>query len=195
MIPPFNRRDSLRFACGLAFILGCIAASIAGQRGASGREMGLSAAVAVCLAFILSAILTRRLPPDMALRPLDDVARREALAPPPAERARLRVAFVHEPLGVSRMDIYLDDKRVGQLRAGMAFVLPVRPGLHVLSARVWLRRLDLRDQINALPGTDSDIAIRASGSKSRSYGVERRGLAALLHDERMILVSPDAGEA
>lgn len=148
-----------------------------------------------CAAFILSGLLSRRLPPDIPFRPLDAVERRHASAPPQAELARLRVAFAHEPLGFSRMDVYIDGVRVGQLRTGMAFVVPVTPGPRVLSARVWLRRLDLQDQINALPGVDSDITIRVSGRRSRSYGVERHGLQALLRDERTILVRPGIAEA
>lgn len=196
MPPPFNRWDSTRYACSLAVIFAGLASDAAWQWGGwQQRGLGLTVMAAGGAAFVLSGLLSRRLPPDIPLRPLDAVERRHASAPPQAELARLRVAFAHESLGFSRMDIYLDGVRVGQLRAGMAFVMPMRPGLRVLSARVWLRRLDLRDQINALPGTDADITIRVSGSKYRSYDVERHGLQALLHDERTILVRPGVAEA
>ena len=86
--------------------------------------------------------------------------------------------------------MFLDGVRVGQLRPGTALVLSMRPGRHVLSARVWFRRLDLRDEINALPGTDSDFVIRGAGGKARTYEVDRHGLPALLRDRRTVLVEP-----
>ena len=92
--------------------------------------------------------------------------------------------------GVYRLDVVVDGVRIGQLRPGTAFVVPIRLGQHVLSARVWLRRLELRDQINALPGTDSDFVIRGSGGTSRSYAVDRHRLPGLLRDRRMVLVEP-----
>ena len=196
MPPPLNRWDSARYACGLAVILGLVAVAAASQWSGWGqRAVGLSAIAAGCAAFALSGFLTRRLPPDIRFRRLDPAQRRDAAGPPPAELARLRIAYAPEPLGVSRMDIYLDGMRVGQLRSRTAFVVPVQPGLRVLSARVWLRRVDFGDQINALPGTDTDVTIRVSGSKSRSYGVERHGLTATLRDERTILVQPVVPQA
>ncbi len=197
MMPsPFHRRDSLRYAGGLAIILAALGAAAAGQWAGSGwGGVGLAALVAAGAAVLLAGLASRRLPPDLPFHRLDAAERLEAAGPAPPGSGRLRVAFAYEPLGVSRMDVYLDDVRVGQLCAGMAFVIPVRPGLRVLSARVWLRRVDLRDQVNALPGTDSDITIRVSGSKARSYGVERHSLRATLGDARTILVRPAVPQA
>ncbi len=196
MMPPLNRWDSMRYASGLAIIVGLLAAAAAAQWSDWGlRAVGLSGVAAGCAAFALTGFLTRRLPPDIRFRRLNPAERQDAAGPPPVELARLRIAFAPDPLGVSRMDIYLDGRRVGQLRNGMAFVVPIKPGLRVLSARVWLRRLDFGDRTNALPGTDSDVTIRVSGSKSRSYAVERHGLGATLADQRTILVEPSVSQA
>lgn len=191
MPPPFNRRDSARFACAAVALLAALAAEAARQGGWSARGIGLSALAALCAALLLSAFLTRRLLPDVSLRPLEAAGRRDAIAPPPPDAAaRLRVALRHEPLSFYRLDVFVDEVRVGQLRPGTALVVSLRPGLRVLSARVWLRRLDLRDQVNALGGTDSDFVITGSGGRARSYGIDRHGLPALLGDPRTILVRP-----
>ena len=71
-------------------------------------------------------------------------------------------------------------------------VLPMPPGAHVLTVRLWLWRLGGREMINALPGTDTDIAIRGSGGRSRQYSIERRDLASVLADRRIVLVQMPA---
>ncbi len=196
MPPPFNRWDSARYACGAAFLLAALAGGTVFQSGGWGwRGTILVGSAAAGAAFVLSGLLTRSLPPDMALRRLTAAERQAATAPPAPATARLRVARPPGPLDWSRMDIYLDGARVGQLRAGMAFVVPLRPGLRELSARVWLRRIQLRDQVNALPGTDTDIAIHVSGSKERSYSVDRQSLQSTLRDGRTILVRPAVSQA
>ena len=196
MPPPLNRWDSARYACGLAVIVAGLAGNAAAQwDDMQPHAVALGALAGVCLAFLLVGIAARRLPPDLPFRRVDAAGRRAAAEPASPGLARLRLALGREPLAWSRMDIYVDGARIGQLRAGMAFVVPVRPGSHVLSARVWLRRVDFRESINALPGTDSDIMIRGSGSKIRNYGVERRELSATLRDERTILVHPAVMEA
>ena len=77
---------------------------------------------------------------------------------------------------------------IAQLRPGTATVLPISVGAHVLTMQVWLRRLGGREMINALPSTDMDIVIRGSGSRSRQYAIERREMASVLADRRMVLV-------
>ena len=195
MTPPFNRRDSACYALCLAMLLAALAATAAWQAGFGASGAGLGAIAAAVAAVLLAGILTRRLPPDITLRRLTLAGREDAAGPPASGMARMRIAFAPAPLGFARIDILLDGVRVGQLCPGMAFVVPVRSGLRVLSARMWLRPVDLRDRINALPGTDSDITIRVSGSKTRSYGVERASLAAVLRDRRTVLVSPAVREA
>jgi hypothetical protein len=89
---------------------------------------------------------------------------------------------------LARLDLQLDGMRIAQRRPGMAVVLPIPPGAHVLTMQVWLRRLGTGEMINALPGTDTDIEVRGSGGRSRQYSVERRNLASVLTDRRIALV-------
>ena len=87
-----------------------------------------------------------------------------------------------------RLDLHLDGARVAQLRPGTAVVLPMPPGAHVLTLQVWLRQLGDGEMINALPGADYDIVVSASGGKARTYAIERRDVAAVLADRRIVLV-------
>ena len=85
---------------------------------------------------------------------VDEVERQDAAGPPAVGLPRLRVALCREPMTVCRLDVSLDGVWIGQLPSWhhVRGADPTGAG-HVLSARVWLRRLELRDQINALPGT------------------------------------------
>ena len=187
MIAPFNRRDS-----------GC-AAIVAGLVAGGGTLTFATGASLLALAFagltvLVLGLLLRTLPADLRLRPMTEAAARQAVAPPPPGLARLRVALRPEMLSWSRLDLHLDGVRIAQLRPGTAIVMPIQPGAHVLTMQVWLRRLGAREMINALPGTDTDIVIRGSGSKSRQYSVERRDLASVLTDRRIVLVeTPGSG--
>ena len=133
-------------------------------------------------------VLLRTLQPDLRLRPMTGAAARQAAAPPPPGLARLRVALLPETLSWSRLDPFLDGARIAQLRPGTATVLLIPPGAHVLTMQVWLRRLGAREMINALTGTDTDTLIRGSGSRSRQYAIERRELASVLADYRIVLL-------
>ena len=190
MPPPFNRRDSARFACGAVALLAALTGGVAWQTGRGVPATALAVLAASCAALALSMLLTQHLPPDAHLPRLTPAERRDATEPPPPGTARLRVALRREALAFYRMDLFVDGARVGQLRPGAALVVPLRPGPRVLSARIWLRRLDLRDQINALPGTDSDFVITGSGGRARTYGIDRHGLPVLLRDPRTVLVRP-----
>ena len=117
-----------------------------------------------------------------------EAAARQAVAPRPPGLARLRVALLPEMLSWSRLDLHLDGVRIAQLRPGTATVLAIPPGAHVLTMQVWLRRLGAREMINALPGTDCDVVVSASGGRSRQYAIERRNLASVLADRRIVLV-------
>ena len=159
-----------------------------GLASAPGQEFGFAAA-AVALTMLVLFALLRRLLPDLPLCPMPEVAARQAIAPPPPGTARLRVALLPEALSWYRLDLFLDGVRFGQLRPGKALVRSMPPGAHVLTMQVWLRRLGAIEMINALPGTDTDIVIRAGGGKSRQYGIERRDLASVLADRRVVLVA------
>ena len=182
MIAPFNRRDS-----GFA----TIAAGLVAGGGTLALVPGAPLLALVCagLAILVLGLLLRTLPPDLRLRPMIEAAARQAVAPPPPGLARLRVALLPEWLNWSRLDLQLDGMRIAQLRPGMAVVLPIPPGAHVLTMQVWLRRLGTGEMINALPGTDTDIEVRGSGGRSRQYSVERRNLASVLADRRIVLVT------
>ncbi len=193
--PPFNRRDSACYASGAALLAVLAAGAASRSAGWGPPGTGLAVVAAACGAVLLVAALAGRLPPDLSLTCLDAAGRREASGPPLPGTARLRVAFRRAPLAFGRMDVLLDGVRVGQLRPGMALVVPIPTGGHTLSARVWLRRLDLRDQINALPGTDSDFVIEGSGGRERRYAIDRHGLGAVLLDPRTVLVGPPGPRA
>ena len=107
--------------------------------------------VAACFVLTMLALfaLLRRLPADLTLRAMPESAARQAIAPPPPDIARLRVALLPEALTWSRLDVFLDGVRVGQLRPGTAFVRSMPPGAHALTMRVWLRRLGTAEMINA----------------------------------------------
>ncbi len=183
MIAPFDRRHS-----------GCatIAAGLAAGGGTLIAAPGVPLLALACagLAMLVLCRLLRTLPPDLHLRPMIEAAPRQAAAPPPPGLARLRVALLPEVLSWSRLDLHLDGTRIAQLRPGTATVLPIPPGAHVLTMQVWLRRLGTGEMINALPGTDRGIVIRGSGDRSRQYGIERRELASMLEDRRIMLVEP-----
>ena len=201
MTAPFDRRDS---ACA-AIVAGLVAG---GGALTYAPAAPLLAVACVGLAVLVMGLSLRTLPPDLRLRPMIGAAARQAAAPlspappspaPPSPAppwpalpsqapARLRVAVLPEALGWYRLDLQLDDVRVAQLRPGTAVVLPMPPGAHVLTVRLWLWRLGGREMINALPGTDTDIAIRGSGGRSRQYSIERRDLASVLADRRIVLV-------
>ena len=193
MFPPFNRRDSGRYALAGAALLAALAADVASQFGWNGDGIGLAALAAGCGTILLFAALTWRLPADVRLCRLDGSARLSALEPPAPDTARLRIALRREKLAFYRMDLFIDRVRVGQLRPGAALVIMLPPGCHVLSACVWLRRLDLQEQINALPGTDSDFMVESSGSKRRQFGIERRDISARLRDGQTMLIGPPVG--
>ena len=181
MIAPFDRRDS-----------GC--ATIAAGLIAGGGTLAIVpgapylAVTSAMLTMLVLGVLLRTLPPDLRLRPLSEAAARQAAAPPPPGLARLRVALLPEMLSWSRLDLHLDGARIAQLRPGAATVLPIPPGAHVLTMQVWLRRLGAREMINALPGTDCDVVVSASGGRSRQYAIERRNLTSVLADRRVVLV-------
>ena len=181
MIAPFNRRDS-----GCATIVAGLVAGGGSLIAAPGAFL-LAFALAG-LTMLVLGLLLRTLPPDLRLRPVIEAAGRQAVAPPPPGLARLRVALLPGMLSWVRFDLHLDGARIAQLRPGTATVLPMPPGAHVLTIQVWLRRLGPGEMINALPGTDTDIVIRGSGGTSRQYSVERRGLASVLADRRIVLV-------
>ena len=187
VIAPFNRRDS-----------GC-AAAVAGLVAAGGTlsyapASPLLAPACAGLAMLVLGLLLRTLPPDLRLQPMTEAAARQAAAPPPPGLARLRVVLLPEVLSWYRLDLRLDEVRIAQLRPGTMTVMPMPPGAHVLTVQVWLRRLGGREMINALPGTDTDIVIRASGGRSRQYSVERRDLASVLKDRRIVLVEMPASD-
>ena len=184
MIAPFNRRDSGAFA-----IVAGLLAMVAAWSLVSWTGWGTSL-VAACLVLTMLALfaLLRRLPADLTLRAMPESAARQAIAPPPPDIARLRVALLPEALTWSRLDVFLDGVRVGQLRPGTAFVRSMPPGAHALTMRVWLRRLGTAEMINALPGTDTDIVVRGSGGKARQYSIERRDMASVLADRRIVLL-------
>ena len=190
MTAPFNRRDS---ACA-AIVAGLVAG---GGALTYAPAAPLLAVACAGLAVLVMGLSLRTLPPDLRLRPMIGAAARQAAAPPspapPSQAlARLRVAVLPEALGWYRLDLQLDNVRVAQLRPGTAMVLPMPPGAHVLTIRLWLWRLGGREMINALPGTDTDIAIRGSGGRSRQYSIERRDLASVLADRRIVLVQMPA---
>ena len=56
--------------------------------------------------------------------------------------------------------------------------------------QVWLRRLGTTELINALPGTDTDLLVRASGGKSSQYSVQRQDIATALADRRIVVFGP-----
>lgn len=181
MIAPFNRRDSGCAALAAALAVGAMTlASVPGAPWLAVAPAGLT--------ILVLGVLVRTLPPDLRLRPVPEAAARQAVAPPPPGLARLRVARLPEPLSWVRLDLHLDGVRVAQLRPGTAVVLPIPPGEHVLTMRVWLRRLGARELINALPGTDFDVIIRSGGGKGRTYAVERGNVASVLLDRRIVLV-------
>ena len=97
------------------------------------------------------------------------------------------MALLPEMLSWVRLDLHLDGVRIAQLWPGAATMLRLPPDAHDLTMQIWLPRLGRGEMINALPGTDTDIVIRGSGSKSRQYGVERRGLASV-EDRGIVLV-------
>ena len=190
MMAPFNRRDSGALAVGAGLVVIVIALSLA--PGPGWRALGLCAAVVVLTMLVLFALL-RRLPPDLPLRAMPGGAAARAIAPPQSDAARLRVAVLPEALSWYRLDLYLDGVRFGQLRPGTALVRPMPPGEHALTMRLWLRRLGRAEMINALPGTDTDIVVRGSGGNARSYSIERRDMASVLQDRRIVLVEPAGG--
>ena len=181
MIAPFNRRDS-----GCATITAGLVAG--GGTLAVVPAAPLLALACAGLAMLVLSLLLRTLPPDLRLRPMTEAAARQAVAPPPPGLARLRVALLPEMLSWYRLDLHLNGARIAQLRPGTAVVLPIPPGAHVLTMQVWLRRLGTGEMINALPGTDCEIVVSASGGKSRQYAIERQDLAPVLADRRVVLV-------
>jgi hypothetical protein len=187
MMAPFNRRDSGALAIGAGLMVIVIALSLA--PGSGWPALGLSAASVVLTMVVLFALL-RRLPPDLALHAMPSGAAAQAIAPSPSGAARLRIAVLPEALSWYRLDLYLDGVRVGQLRPGTALVRPMPAGEHALTMRLWLRWLGGAEMINALPGTDTDIVVRGGGGKARSYSIERRDMASVLQDRRIVLVEP-----
>ncbi len=187
MIAPFNRRDSGALAVVAGLVMVVIALSLG--PGPGWRALGLSAASVVLTMLVLFAVL-RGLPPDLPLRAMPGGAASQAIAPSPSGAARLRVALLPEALSGYRVDLYLDGVRFAQLRPGTALVRPMPAGEHALTMRLWLRRLGRAEMINALPGTDTDIVVRGGGGQSRSYSIERRDMASVLQDRRIVLVEP-----
>ncbi len=189
-MPPFDRRDSGAAALAAGLLVATLAALAAPS---FGWPVLATAAPAGLVALIALGAALRHLPPDIALHPLEAAEMEAALGPPPPHLARLRIGLAPEPLGWSRLDILVDGRRAGQLRPGTAFVMPLSPALHDVSAKVWLRALPFHYQVNALPGTDTDILIRSMGGRARQYAADRHGLDPLLRDRRLALVRPDPG--
>ncbi len=189
MIPPFNRRDSAACIGSVGLLAFLLTLAVASQGLGWGQGLALAAAAAVVTVLVLASLFWR-MPPDVPLRTVSAAVAEQARAEPPSGIARLRVALRPEPLGWYRLDIMLDGVRIGQLRPGTAFVLPVVPGAHILTARVWLRTLRTRELINALPGTDTDIVVQGRGERSRQYSFDRHGMTAVLVDRRITLIEP-----
>lgn len=189
MIAPFNRRDSIALAAAAGLLAVVLTLTVLpGPPGVGLQSLGQAGAAVVATMLVLAGLL-RGLPPDLALRPMAPDTARQALAPPPPDLARLRVALLNEALSWYRVDLYLDGVRVGQLRPGTALIQIIPPGAHALTLRLWLRRLGTAELINALPGTDTDIAIRGAGGSARHYSVERRNLTADLADRHIVPVA------
>ena len=74
--------------------------------------------VAACIVLTMLALFAwlRGLPADLTLRAMPKSAAQFAIAPPPPGIARLRVALLPETLSWTRLDVFLDGVRVGQLR-------------------------------------------------------------------------------
>ncbi len=189
LITPFNRRDSGCAAVAAGLVAGGVTLTYA-------PAAPLLALACAGLAMLVMGVLLRTLPPDLRLCPMTEAAARQAVAPPPPGEARLRVALLPEALSWYRLDLLLDGVPIAQLRPGTMTALPMLPGAHGLTVQVWLRRLGGCEMINALPGTDTDIVIRGTGGRSRQYSVERRDLASVLTDRRIVLVQmPASGTA
>lgn len=188
MMTPFHRRDSGTLAAFAGIVVAvAMLITVPGAPETGWHAPSLVGVVVVTTMLVLAALM-RHLPPDLPLRPMSQSAARQAAAPPGPGLARLRAAVLPEALSWYRVDIYLDGVRIGQLRPGTALVRPIPPGPHAVTLRLFLRQLGQAELINALPGTDSDIAIRGTGGRGRQYSVERRDLAAMLADGRVVPV-------
>ena len=188
MMSPFNRRDSRILAALTAVMVAAgMTTILPAAPGFGWREAGLVGA-AVAMAMVILGLLLRHLPSDVPLSPVPQDEARQAAAPPGPGQARLRVALRPEQLSWYRIDIELDGVFIGQVRPGTALVQSIPPGLHRVTSRVWLRRLGSAELINALPGTDSDIAIRGWGGSARKYSIERRDLSGLLATGQICVV-------
>lgn len=188
MIPPFNRRDSSILAAFTAVMVAAgMTTILPAAPGFGWREAGLvGAAVATTMVFL--GLRLRHLPSDVPLSPVSQDEARQAAAPPEPGQARLRVALLPEQLSWYRVDIELDDVCIGQLRPGTALVRSIPLGPHRVTFRLWLRRLGRAELINALPGTDSDIALRGWGGSARKYSIEHRDLSGLLATRQIRVV-------
>lgn len=86
---------------------------------------------------------------------------------------RVAVVFPREWGRRGRMDVLVDDVRVGQLCPGTALLLPLQPGLHRLSVLLASPGRVTAERINGIPGAQAGFMVRVEGSRTFSLAMER----------------------
>ena len=138
----------------------------------------------------------RHLPPDVELHWIDPAeAQRLADAGPPADRTMLHVTFARDLWRRYRLDVLIDGVRVGQLRPGTGFLLPLRPGLRVMSAYLDRPASTVQETINSIPGGYAGYVVRNTGSRAIELSVRRDSALRPVIPKDVRLVRPAVPEA
>ncbi len=165
---PFKRHDTAALSIFAAlFVGGAVLALGLGTPGWDWRGQAPWAAVLGLAAGATPVWLRRGFPPDVPLVWIGTEETKRLLAsPPPPDRALLSVALRRSWGSRYRLEVFVDDVRLGQLRPGTGFLVPVRPGSRTLTIFNGTRRTSVRERFEAVAGGRAGFVVRSYVGRS-----------------------------
>ena len=171
----FRRRDTALMASsvgGLAAAL--VVAAGPGMLGFGGWRLMLAALVVALGSGGLIVWLRRRFPRDVDLVWLGATEQALLVASRvPVDRAMLCVVLRPSWGSRYRLEVFLDDTRLGQLRPGTAFLLPIQPGPRRLTLFNGTRGGAVSERFEAIAGVEVGFQVRSMVGRGTYIDIAR----------------------